>query len=253
MEAADKLTPLIRDYLGQASDTNLIVLEAAELGPRSTLRTLCEKSKNACAVPCYVEEERDLTQFIQNTLQKENFSIQRDANLWLAENIKGDRLKVRMEIEKIITYKGTDSSPISLQDVQACCGEAGSENLENLIYNVASARHEQALKAYSKLCEEGIPFITILRALQNHFRKLHLTKARLQEGENIDQAMKKLQPPIFFKRADSFKAQVNAKSLKIFTGILQRLSALEASCKQTNAPGQTLCAQAILSLSKSMR
>ena len=58
--ATDKLTPLLKEYLEAPSAHSLIILEAGELGPRSSLRQLCEKAKNAAALPCYVEDERDL-------------------------------------------------------------------------------------------------------------------------------------------------------------------------------------------------
>lgn len=248
--AADKLTPLIKEYLENASDSALVVLEAGELGPRSSLRQLCEKAKNAAALPCYVEDERDLSRLIRDSMQDANLRIEPDAVTWLAANISGNRQKARMEIEKLITYKGSEQTPISLGDVQACCGEAGVKSFDNLIYYVAGNRSIDAMRTYQSLIEEDVPFIAILRALQNHFRRLHMTKSHLQNGENMDAAMKRLSPPVFFKQADAFKSQVSRWSLPALEATLSKLMSLEASCKQTGMPAETLCAQAILGISK---
>jgi len=249
-EASDKLTIHIKDYLANPNDNALIILEAGELSPRSSLRKLCEKEDNAAAVPCYVEDERDLTRFIRETVQESGHQIEPDAVSWLAVNISGDRAKVRMELSKLLTYKGEDTGPITLTDARAACGEAGAQGLDDLIYSVAGGRPVDAFRAYQLLMEEGVNFMVILRGLQNHFRKLHLTKSRIQSGENPVRALKMLQPPIFFKQEPLFKAQLQHWSIPALTTILGRLSQLEADCKQTGAPVDTLCAQTILGLSK---
>ena len=49
--ASDKHTTIFKEYLANPSSENLIILEAGELGTKSTLRALFEKSDSAAAVP----------------------------------------------------------------------------------------------------------------------------------------------------------------------------------------------------------
>ncbi len=149
------------------------------------------------------------------------------------------------------TYKGDEKTPISLDDVQAACGAAGVQGFDELVYNVGGRNAKGALQAYATLMEEGTAFIAILRALQNHFRRLHMTRSYMEDGLDMDAAMKKLTPPVFFKQAPKFKAQLNGWSLTALSQILSRLNELEAQCKQTGMPVETLCSQAILAISKS--
>ncbi len=249
--ATDKITTTVKLYLENPSDSALVIIQAGELGPKSALRKLCESAKNAAAVPCYVEDERDVSRFIRETLQAENLNAQSDAVAWLAANISGDRAKVRSELDKLITYKGDEKTPISLRDVQAACGAAGAQGFDDLVYNVAGRNAQAALKAYATLLEEGTPFIALLRSLQNHFRRLHATKSYMQSGMDMDSAMKKLSPPIFFKQAPMFKSQLNSWSMPALENVLYKLGELEAQCKQTGMPVETLCSQAILGISKS--
>ncbi|MCC6598317.1 MAG: DNA polymerase III subunit delta [Alphaproteobacteria bacterium] len=248
--AADKLTPLLKDYLQNPGENALVLLEAGELGPRSTLRLLCEKAKNAAALPCYIEDERDLGRLIRETLQAENLSIEPEAAAWLAAGISGDRLKARSEIEKLLLYKGTDKTPVTPEDVRAVCGETGALALDDLVYATAGGDTAKALKTYNQLMEEGVSFVMVLRGLQGQFRRLHLVRAHMEEGADMDQALKKLSPPLFFKQEPAFRAQLQRWSLKGLNLILQKLMELEAQCKRTGAPVETLCAQAILGISK---
>lgn len=249
-EASDKLTPLVKDYLAEPNDEALIILEAGDLNPRSSLRKLCEKEPNAAALPCYVEDERGVAQIIRSTAQDAGKTIDPDAIQFLTANISGDRARIRSELDKLLLYKGEEASSVSLADARAACGEAGSQGLDDLIYSAAGNTPEKALRVFHKLLEEGVPFIVILRSLQNHFRRLHLTKALMEQGQSADQAMKSLQPPVFFKQADAFRGQAQRWSAKNLMGVLNRLLEIEASCKKTGAPAETLCAQAVLGISR---
>ena len=140
-----------------------------------------------------------------------------------------------------------------MNDVQACCGETGVQSLDNLIYSVAGNQPAKALKTYNQLLGDGVNFIVIVRALQNHFRRLHITKARMEQGTSTDIAMKSLMPPVFFKQQNEFRYQAKRWNIKSLNKIMSRLMELEAQCKQTGAPVETLCSQAILGISSIKR
>lgn len=252
-DAGDKLTQSLKDYLENPNDNALIILEAGELSPRSSLRKLCESAKNAAAAPCYIESEQDIARLIRGAVQEDNHRIDNDAVQWLAANIAGDRGRARSEMEKVLLYKGGEDSPISLSEAQAICGQAGAQTMDDLVYAVAGGVPTSAMRAFQTLMDEGVALIAILRGLQMHIRKLHKTKALVMEGQSLDQAMKNLSPPIFFKQQDAFKGQVHKWSLPALSRILERLNQLEVQCKTSNLPYETLCGQTILGIATSKR
>lgn len=247
-DATDRLSAIISAYLDDPSDETAVILEAGNLGPRSSLRTLCEKAKNAAALPCYVEDERDMSRLIRESCEGARIRIEPDAVAWLAAHITGDRQRARREIEKILLY-ANDQNSLNLEDVQACCGGAGARNLDDLIMALGQKNAAAALNSFELLCEDGVAFITILRSLQNHFRRLHICRAAIANGLSDDQAMKGLKPPVFFKHQPGFKAQLQLWSEDSLLTAMHKLSILEHQCKKTGFPPQTLCAQAVLGLS----
>ena len=249
-DAADKIVTFVKTYLENPSQYSLVLLIAGELGKNSKLRMLCEGSKNAAALPCYVDDVRDLGRIIRQTLHDGGHTIESEAVQWLAANISGDRAKVRSELEKLSIYKGEEKTPITVADAMAACGAAGAQSFDDLVFNVGGRNTEAALKAYAVLSAEGIPFVAVLRSLQNHFRRLHRVKSEVAGGEETGKAMKDLKPPVFYKVEDAFRAQLNGWSLASLDKILGRLMELEAQCKKTAMPSDTLCAQAILGISK---
>lgn len=253
--AADSLTPLLKAYLANPSPGSLIVLEGGDLGSRSSLRKLFETSPVAASLPCYAASAGDVQGLIRQELQAVGMSIDPDAVSWLAQQVLGDRALAKGEVEKLILYCGgfnpdrPASIRVSLDDAVASCGQGGDKSMDDLIYATAGGNPETALRTFRQLVDEGTPTIVIHRSLQTHFRRLHYTRSLMEGGLSLGEAMKKLNPPIFFKWEDSFRAQAGRWPVAVLETVLGRLAQLEADCKKTGTPEEILTAQAILSLS----
>jgi DNA polymerase-3 subunit delta len=168
----------------------------------------------------------------------------------MAGSVIGDRSVARSEVEKLITYIGRENKTITLDDVIACVGNAAALSLDDLAKNVASGNFADAERVLNHVLSEGMPAVTILRALQNYFMRLHVTKARLQGGESMEEATRKLKPPPFFKVKPAFEFQAAGWGMGQLEQALALMAAVEAKCKQTANDPQTLCSRAILSLSQ---
>ena len=249
-DAGNEVAPHLKSWLqnNPASDT-LIVLEAGDLKPRDALRKISEDLANAAALPCYVEDERGLAVLIKEALREHSIMISPDAMTYLATAVKGDRQRARMEIEKLLLYMGREKN-VSLQDVQQSCGDIGLYSLDDLAYAFTGGNRELSMRSLRTLLDEGVEPITILRTLQNHLQRFHLVKSLIElHSQSLDEAMKMLQPPVFFKTADLFRAQINRWPSKKSRTVLTRLADVEARTKQTGTPTETLLGQLILSQS----
>lgn len=248
--AADALTTLLKDYLKDPSPHNLVVLHGTDLGTRSSLRKLFETAPNAAAIPCYAASQGDIASLVRQELQAAGFGIDSDAAQWLSQQLTGDRGLARNEIEKLSLYLANEApgTKASLADVQACCGQGGALSLDDLIYATGGGNPDMALRSFRQLMDEGMPPVVIHRSLQNHFRRLHLTRSMMEGGRSMGEAMESLNPKVFFKWETPFREQVGKWSMARLEMVLARLAQLEADCKKTGVPDETLTAQAILSL-----
>lgn len=249
--AADALKPHLAAYLKDPSPHCLVLVEAGELGPRSSLRLLFEKDKNAVALPCYVEGERDLANVIRDMISESGHGIDRDAQALLAGSIVGDRVQARSEIEKLILYKGMDdNSPINADDVRASVGAVRALSIDEFVHAAASGDLPTAMRLYRTMLQEATAPQAMLRFLQNHMRRLYAVKAALEAGDSLDQAMKTLNPPIFFKWADSFKSQVRNWPIEKLDNALNSLIEIEISSKQGRVPIIPLCGDLIFRITQ---
>ncbi len=110
--------------------------------------------------------------------------------------------------------------------------------------------YAEADRILSFVLSEGVPAVTVLRTLQNYFTRLSVTRARVDRGENIEVAMKKLRPEVFWKHKAAFEAQVTGWGMEQLQQALALLMSVEAKCKQTGADPNIICGRAILSLAQ---
>ena len=247
-DASDGLSSTFQTlFEGQDSDT-LVVVEAGDLGPRSSLRKLFEGSDRAAAVPCYLDEGAALDRVVDETVKGAGYSLARDAKDWLISHLGGDRGLTRQELGKLVAFKGEDNSQITLEDVLACVGDSADLGLDDLSLSIADGDRAMADRVYSRLTGEGTHPIQILTAVSRHFMRLHQARAHMDNGSPADQALGSLRPPVFFKIKGRMQAQVNRWSMDRLDRAIGLLNQAEIQAKSTDMPVEALVNRAVLQL-----
>ena len=97
------------------------------------------------------------------------------------------------------------------------------------------------------IAEQTAP-VAILRAAQRHFLRLQLARGEMDKGASAAEALKKLQPPVFWKYADAMTAQLRRWSAANIERALSRLYEAEAAVKRTGTPDTALTAQLLIQM-----
>lgn len=246
-DATDTIGELVEGLLPALTpDSALVVVQAGDLGPRSRLRRTFEAAKNAAAVACYVDDDRAIEAIVRETLSGHGLTISRDALRYLCDNLGGDRLVSRSELDKLVLYMGDGGGEVSLADAVACVGDSANMTLDDLAFAAASGDMEQVSRLIDRVRQEGTAAVSILRVLVRHFQRLHLAKGLIAEGRSPEQAMKALRPPVFFKQESAFRAQCARWPAELLETTLDAIGEAEAACKTTGAPGDLICGQLLL-------
>lgn len=251
--ASDKNTVTLKAYLADADENALVIVEAGNLGPKSSLRKLFETAENAAALPCYVEDDRSLVSLLQALFSEKKQQIRPDAALFLAQTLAGDRGRLRSEVEKISLYKGTDASPVTLEEAQKCCGDSATRTFDDLCFALSARDGLRTQQALDLLQADGVSPVALLRVLMNHFRRLHLTKTRTEAGESLESAMNTLQPRVFFKYEDAFCNHVSRWPLDSLSRVLLRLLEIESRSKISSGSVWPLMARTMLEICGSLK
>lgn len=249
-EAGDGLTALLEDFLAATPGEALVVVEAGDLPARSRLRRLLEGAAAGAALPCYRDEGRDLAALIDEVLAAAGLRATPEARAYLVANLGGDRQLTRRELEKLVDYMGPGPAgrEISAEDASACVGDTAALSLEDVAFAVADGDFSAFDRAFTRCLHEGAGWVAPLRATTRHLQRLHAVAGAVAAGSDTEAAMKRLQPPVFWKEKDRFRRQAQAWSAAALAAAMGRLLDAERRGKSGEAPAETLAARALLAV-----
>jgi DNA polymerase-3 subunit delta len=226
-----------------AEDGARLADEAAAIsftGGRRVVRLRDAGDGAARIFEAFRDEGRDLEQVIRQSFSTAGLAVEPDALTYLLTHLGGDRQLSRRELEKVVLYKGTQTSAVALADVEACVGNSSALALDDVADAAALGDLGRLTTALARCLQEGASAVAVLRAVAGHFQRLHLVASRLAAGERLDDALKRLKPPLFWKKKEAFTAQLRLWRLEDLGPALERLLAAERSAKTTGIPAEPL-------------
>ena len=245
----ETIAPYLAKLLADMPQSDsLLLIEAGDLDKRSKLRAACEgESPFSCAIPCYIEDNAARQRTITEILTTEDIRAARDCVAILADIRPPDRLAMRSELEKFALYVGK-GKVATIEDVHACVQDAGAAELDDFIFAIGAGETARAMNLIDRLFAEQTAPVAILRAAQRHFLRLQWARAQMDQGVAPADAVKRLQPPVFWKYEGAMVSQLRRWSCARTEQALRRLYDAEAAVKRTGTPDEALCAQVLLGL-----
>ncbi|HEY9078579.1 DNA polymerase III subunit delta [Magnetovibrio sp.] len=252
-QAADSCTAACKSFLQLDTPVEaLVVIDAGDLNPRSTLRKLFESAKNAACIPCYADDLRSLPDVIRETLNRFELTADRNAMSLLVQNLGSDRSVTRGELEKLALYMGGPGQ-IHEDDVRAAIGDTAASGIDDVIYSAASGDTAKLESSLNRVLSEGVNAVQLVRAAERHFQRLHMARGHMARGHTADQATKSLRPPIIFKLADAFRAQLGLWPEQKLSRAFEILTQAEIDCKTTGLPADAICGRAMLTIAQAAK
>jgi len=251
-EATDGLTKAIQDFLKGPEPSALVIIEAGELGPRSSLRRLFEGADNAAAIACYDDDARGLEGVVIDSLSRHGLTVAPDALAYLVENLGSDRLVSRNELEKLALYMGGKGS-VDLEAVTASVGDSARASLNEVVYAAAGGNRRHLDQALSRAFSEGVQPIQLLRATARHVHRLHLAVGMTAGGKSPAQAFAALRPPVIFLFKDRFLAQMRQWPAGRLAKAMDLITEAELDCMTTGLPAEAVCGRALMRLAQAAR
>lgn len=244
--AGDGQSATIESFLESPAGGGLVIVEADDLGPRSSLRQLFEKDDRAAALPCYHDEAGDLTRFVGDELGRAGLRSTDEARDYLVGALGGDRGVTRRELEKIVSYMGPSESarPLELADAMACVGDSAALSVDDLVFALGDGYLAAVERLTDRTLAEGTTAVSILRAASRHFLRLHLVAS----ADDRERAIRTLRPPVFYKLAPRLHEQVRQWAPARLHHVIDRLTRAEMDCKSTGMPAELLCRRVLLEI-----
>lgn len=242
-----QITSIVEDLFGRLADDLLLVVEAGQLAKSAALRKLFESSPLGAALPCYPDEGRDLAAVIEDHFNKAGQTIDADARAVLVEQLGGDRIATRAELEKLSLYC-LGKTGITLKDVEAVSGEAALLSLDDLADAMGLGRLRDADRLLQRQYASGFSPDGVVAVVSRHIMLLHELRGRVETGKRPDDAVAAHKPPIFFKRKSAITNQCRIWSLANLNRALEIAGDAERQLRRGNGLAHEIAANAVLTI-----
>jgi DNA polymerase-3 subunit delta len=205
------ILPAVEALLGATSPDCRVVIEAGELRKNAPLRVICEKAKNAAAVPCYPDDEHGIARLLDEELRQARLTIAPDARVALMPFLGGDRVASRNEIRKLALY-AHGRGQITIDDILAVVADASDLALDDVVDAAFAGRTADVELNFKKARASGVPPGSIILAALRQAAQLHKLRLAIDGGGSISSTLDYTRPPLHFRRRGIVEA-----ALKIWT------------------------------------
>jgi DNA polymerase-3 subunit delta len=229
-----------------------IVIEAGDLKRNAPLRTLCEKSAVAAALPCYADGERELARLIDEEMRAAKLAIAPDARALLVSLIGGDRRASRNEVRKLALY-AHGKPAIEIDDVTAIVADASSLALDAAVDAAFTGRAAEVEAHFAKARAAGIYPGVIVGAALRQVAQLHRARLAIEEGASLEQALGGAMPGLHFRRKPRIEKALSLWSAARLEKIMGRLAEASLDVRQRPAVAEAICQRALMAATEMAR
>jgi DNA polymerase-3 subunit delta len=188
-------------------DAAWIVVEAGDLNTTNPIRKAFESSKAAVTLPTYELEGAGLEKFIRNAAKDAGLAIDDGALALLAQNLGGDRLAVRGELEKLFLF-ARDTKTIGVADVEAIVGDTTGAESDALIDSALLGDSEGLELGLGRLRAESGSFVSLASASLRHLLQLQSLRAAMDTGVGAGTVLSSARPPVFSRRRSTIESEL---------------------------------------------
>lgn len=235
-EAGDGLTKLFDAALAdwQAGDAQIVVA-AGQLTAKSALRKIFEAQANTVAIGIYDDpptREEISALLSENGLQTPSRDVA-DVIQSLAFSLEpGD---FRQTIEKISLYKVKDTTPLTIEEVNACAPQGAEVSVDDVLEIVTIGRADQLGPKLQNLYAQGVTPVTLCIGATRHFRRLHTVAS---DPGGPGSGVGKLRPPVFGPRRDKIARQASDWGRERLERALTTLTDTDLQMRSSNGAPQ---------------
>jgi DNA polymerase III subunit delta len=229
-----------------------VVIEAGDLKRTAPLRTLCERARNAVAIPCYVDDERSLARLVDAELRAAGMSISAEARATLVPLLGGDRRASLSEIRKLALYaQGRDR--IDVEDVLAVVADASALALDGIVDAAFAGRMPDVEAEFAKIQLAGTAPGSIISAALRQVAHLHKARVAIESGASIDETLDRARPPVHFTRHSLVKAALNSWTAARLERAMAQLAEAAFEARRQSALVETIAHRALISVAGAAR
>jgi DNA polymerase III subunit delta len=244
------IAPAVEALLGAPLAECRVVIEAGDLRRTAPLRALCERAKNAAALPCYADSEKDRARLIDDEMRAAGLTLTPEARSLLIPLLGGDRAASRNEIRKLTLY-AHGLGRVGIEDVTAVVSDASALALEDIVDAAFAGRPAELETQLAKARTAGSPAGSILFNAQRQVAQLHKWRTAIESGAPF--SIDAVQPPVHFRRKTLVEAALKAWNAARLAVTMSELADAVLESRRKPALADTIAERALLAIAANGR
>lgn len=224
-----------------------IVIEAGDIRPESPLRKACEKARNAVAIGCYPDTERDLAKLIDDELRPSNLRIAQDARSTLMSLLGGDRQASRNELKKLALYSH-GKGEVTLDDVMAVVSDASDLKLDPIVDAAFAGNAAVVESEFAKAMVAGTYPGIIIAAAQRQAAWLHKSALAVADGTPLSTVLDSGYPRLHFSRKGAVETAMRNFTPPRLVAVIDQLAAAALDMRKQTALAAAIAQRTLLSI-----
>jgi DNA polymerase-3 subunit delta len=242
--------PAVEALLGAALAQCRVVIEAGDLRRNAPLRALIERAKNAAALPCYADNERDRARLIDDEMRAAGLTLAPDARAFLIPLLGGDRQASRSEIRKLTLY-ARGRAQVGIDDVTAVVSDASALALDDIVDAAFAGRPAELEAQLAKARMAGSSSGSILFNAQRQLAQLHKWRTAIEQGAAF--SLDAVHPPLHFRRKALVEAALKLWNAGRLAAAMTDLADAVLESRRRPALADTIAERALLAIAANGR
>ena len=244
---SDKLLKLVEEILDKGIKDIKIIFKSSLLEKRSKIRNFFEKRKDLIIVPFYEDNINILSTIVIKFLNQNNINMSRESINLLANRANGSRKILKIELDKILNYSFTNKK-IDLNIVKKLTNLNENYGVNELADNYLEKNKKNIAKILNENNYSDEDCILILRTVLSKSKRLISIIEKYNETRNLEDAISKTKPPIFWKDKESVKKQANSWKINDLKEKIYQINEVETLVKNNSKNSLNLISDFIVNI-----
>ena len=244
---SDKLLKLVEEILDKGIKDIKIIFKSSLLEKRSKIRNFFEKRKDLIIVPFYEDNINILSTIVIKFLNQNNINMSRESINLLANRANGSRKILKIELDKILNYSFTNKK-IDLSIVKKLTNLNENYSVNELADNYLEKNKKNIAKILNENNYSDEDCILILRTVLSKSKRLISIIEKYNETRNLEDAISKTKPPIFWKDKESVKKQANSWKINDLKEKIYQINEVETLVKNNSKNSLNLISDFIVNI-----
>ncbi len=249
LRASDKIKNIIEEIINKNVEDIKFVLSSGILEKKSKLRSLFEKNKNIICTPFYADNHQTLSIITNNFFKKKKLPISQETINLLVERSRGDRKNLNNELNKIESF-AINKKKIDVEEILKITNLSENYNISELIDSCLAKNTKKTANILNQNNFSIDDGILIIRTFLAKAKRILQIRIKINDDNNIDQAISTIKPPIFWKDKDIVKKQVQIWPSKKISNLIYKINETELLIKKNSINSINILFDFIISQSK---